>query len=111
MVDVSVKDAMDALGNELMNYLKEAGEQVTIEEKVEAKPRREPGPNMLEPFTALFGGFKEMLTLPFGGVFSFKEKDDGVASHKNDKGVAKAAAAASFQVYKNYKKGHLMPAW
>lgn len=116
MVDTSVRDALDALGKELMDFLKEAGEDVTYEEKPEEKPevKKEPPVDILEPFKALFSGFKEMALMPFGGEFfdlspkaSRKYRGDDEASDA----AARLAAALNFQIYKNYKKAHGMPAW
>jgi len=113
MVDASLKDAMDALGNELMNYLKEAGEAVTLTEPEKEEKPKKPPVNLFEPFTALFTGFKEMATMPIEGLFTMKstEKKASRGSGSANRKVAGAAAFASFQIYKNYKKAHGMPSW
>lgn len=111
MVDQSVKDAMDALGDELMKYLQEAGESVTFDEKKVEKPKKKPV-NMFEPFTALFGGFKDMFGMPFDGLWEFKEvKIRTRGTDDSSKNAAKRAASFSFNMYKNFKTAHGMPKW
>ena len=113
VVDQSVKDALDALGNELLDFLREAGEIIPEEKKDEKKDEKPKMPNMFEPFTALFGGFKEMATLPFGDIFEFKHQEKKLRRGDNPaaKKAAKTAAGFSWQMFKNYKKAHGMPAW
>ncbi len=119
MVDTSLKDALDALGDELLDYLKEAGEDEKTLEGLRLKKTEEPktqkpqGPGMLEPFTALFGGFKDLALLPFEGLrASAGGKDDAPQSIGfGDERAAKDASGAGFNVFKNYKKAHGMPAW
>ncbi len=118
LMDDTLGAAMEELGDELLQYLKESGENVEpIGKKYspqEEKPEMPKGPSVFEPFTALFGGFKDMVMMPAGPlVDSFRvnrkqEKKEGI---RGDSGVAKAAAGISFNVYKNYKKSHGMPAW
>jgi hypothetical protein len=109
MVDQSVKDAMDALGDELMLYLKDAGEDVgKIPGLKEEKQEKPPSVDFFEPFTALYKGFKEMATMPFEGLTI---KEDKKKDTRGDSGQAKKAAGAAFQIYKNFKKSHGMPAW
>jgi hypothetical protein len=118
MIDSSVKDAMEALGNDLMEYLKEAGETFPSDETKEDEPKRPKKEkrqpmNFFEPFTALFDGFKEMALLPFGGqLLPTKEERHGPrGSSSAAKDAAKDAAKTSFMVFKLYKKAHGMPAW
>jgi hypothetical protein len=112
MVDQSVKDAMDALGNELMQYLHEAGEDVHFEaQKEDKKPKKAPV-NLFEPFVALFGGFKDLFGMPFEGMFEIKS--DAPKKRGTDGasvGASKVAATFTFQMYKNYKTAHGMPKW
>ena len=115
LIDSSVKDAMEALGKELLDFLKESGENIVEEKKDDdgKKPKKEKGPsmNMLEPFMALGGGFKDLILMPFGGeMFSFKESDSA-PKWRGDEGIAKDAAKQAFNIFKLYKKAHGMPAW
>lgn len=118
MVDKSLKDAMDAMGEELLRYLREAGEEVTLEQDAaKAKPMEAPKMNLFEPFLAIFGGFKEIFMLPAGPLLdAFKEmrgkkqeKDDRSEQYKEK--PAGTAAKLSYQMYKNYKKSNQMVTW
>ena len=113
MVDSSLKDALDALGDELLQYLKEAGEDVAPLHPKKAEEREKPPRvNMFEPFTALLDGFKELATLPFEGLKESVPRNGGVSGTSyGDKKNAEGAAGSGFQIFKNYKKAHGMPAW
>jgi hypothetical protein len=114
MVDSSVKDAMEALGKELMDYLKEAGEDVTFKEEPKKEEAKPPSQSIFEPFADIFGGFKELFVSPFGvgdlNFFKEDKKKDGLIGY-GDKEQAKAANGPAFMVYKNYKKAHQMVSW
>lgn len=114
IVDESVRDAMDALGDEMFKYLKESGEDVSIFEtkKPEMKPAPPPSVSVFEPFKALFDGFKEIIMVPgesVKGMFPSAPAEDKSRSAK--KSAARGASSMSFQMFKNYKKSHGMPAW
>ncbi len=125
LVDSSVKDAMDALGKDLREYLKESGETANLgedpdekkeaEEKAKKEKEKHHSANILEPFSALYGGFKDMVTIPFGSdFFTFKEKASTPRGWANDSSTSSAritAAKTSFAVIKFYKKAHGMPSW
>jgi hypothetical protein len=112
-VDQSVRDAMDALGDELLKFLKEAGEIVEVEEKVIVKEKKEPMPDILEPFKAVFDGFVEMASLPFGSLLPAHK--EGPKQYRGEgkahSAIASRAAFFTFLIYKNYKKAHGMPQW
>ncbi len=116
MVDSSLKDALEALGDELLDYLKEAGEDEKLLESLRIKKKadvkkNEPVPvNMLEPFMAIVDGFKEIVFLPVGGQKGKEEKAPDKTGF-GDKKEAGGAAFCGFQIFKNYKKAHGMPAW
>ena len=109
LVDQSVQDAMDALGDELKKYLREAGEAVPEDEKKEEKKEAKVPLGLFEPFVALFSGVKEMAVMPFEELFPAKQevKKGG----RGDMKIASKANGAAFNMYKNYKKAHGMPAW
>lgn len=115
LVDSSIKDAMDALGDELLDYLEEAGEEVApyrLQKPEETQKEKPPSANMLEPFTALFGGFKDMFMLPFGPMMSVFKRPEKSGNYRGDKKAAKTASSFSYNVYKIYKKAHgPMPTW
>ncbi len=125
VVDKSVQNAMEALGEELEHYLAEAGEpkykdkldaEKAAAEKA-AKKKGGGGPGMFtgafEPFTALFSGFGDLF--PVGSLFPGGSKD------KPKKFVfseappnAKIGANLGVQLYqtmKNYKKSKNMLSW
>ena len=66
---------------------------------------------------ALFGGFKEILSLPFGPMKdaftkSQEKKTAPQGKQPGHESPAGLAAFLSFQVYKNFKKAHgPMPTW
>lgn len=112
VIDQSVRDALDALGDELKKYLQEAGEDVEFEKKAEEKKEeKEPKVNLFEPFTALFGGFRDMFMMPIEPVKDMFSASKEKKKDTQDWRAAGLAAAMSFQMYKNYKKSHGMPAW
>jgi len=57
MVDSSVKAAMESLGDELMRYLEEAGEEVERVKEQKEKPKK------LSPLELAYKGFREMFSL------------------------------------------------
>lgn len=107
MVDSSLKDAMDAFGGEIEEYLREAGEAMDKEEKKDEKKKDEKirGSGIEEPFVAMFKGFGEMFgaLIPIGAP---KKKSAGPKGSSGD--AEKAAEVAMFFVYKNFKKAHGM---
>jgi hypothetical protein len=121
--DESVKAAMEALGEDLEKYLAEAGEKEFEEKKkekeaAEKKKKEEDmkkSQNMLEPFTSVFSGFKELggaLFGPMGGTDEGKKSklsDEEEAAVKKDQ--AKSASGQIFNVYKNFKKSHGLLSW
>src|SRR3989339_1534275 len=57
VVDGSVKAALEALGDELMRYLKEAGEEFEERKEIPKAPPKRSG-----PFMSVFAGFAELFT-------------------------------------------------
>jgi hypothetical protein len=126
VVDKSVQSAMEALGEELEGYLAEAGEP-KYREKVEAEKKaheemaknRGGAPSMFsgvfEPFTALGGGFAEILGLKgMGSLFSadFKRKKEKAWTFPGSIGtgtrLGKDFSEPLYQAQKNFKKSHGM---
>jgi len=98
-VDGSVQAAMEALGDDLMNYLKEAGENI---------PGKEPEKKKEVPKPRLFG-----LLSPKRSVVKkpVKPKKD-MYKIKNEKAAAKKSVKGLMWIsYKNFKKSHGMVAW
>jgi len=106
-IDASVKAAMEALGSELMNYLKEAGEQHLPDTPVEQPKQR--------PKQTIFNEFKSMFrTGPGKAKVKSKPKPKKIPSVK-DKANKSAAGSHAHQMmwtcYKNYKNAHRMLTW
>ena len=108
-IDTSLAAAMDALGDDLKKYLKEA--ELLHEEKKEAKaPPKQP--SLFEPFAEIGKGFKETFTaiLPKKGkgaptaADKAKEKAEAESAEKMAKGHL-------WQCYKNFKKAHRLLTW
>lgn len=117
IIDESIKASMDALGTELKQYLKEAGEAFPEDHKPAEKKQTSNSP--LEPFAAVFGGLKDIVTA-FGGIRppekqSTKKRLTGGKSDVDlvlEMDDAKAELRRSiYQTYKNYKKLHGMLTW
>lgn len=109
-IDSTVKAAMDALGDDLANYLEEAKLQHAVEKKeVKAPPKR---PGMLEPFQEIGKGFATTITafLPQakkGGSTAAKKLKEKEEKEKAG-GMAKVHL---WQNYKNFKKAHRLLTW
>jgi len=114
LVDSSVKAALEALKDDLEEFLAEAGEPFP-DQKAQAKTRggKERRSNILDPFLSVGKGLGEMVgsVAPSTG----KNKKAGEKPFKYNKVLANKAAHAGhngmWQVYKNFKKGHKMLSW
>ncbi|MFH1916264.1 MAG: hypothetical protein ABIJ21_03290 [Nanoarchaeota archaeon] len=106
LVDASLKDAMDAFGDEIQQYLVEAGEQEEKEEKKEEKKEKPAYAGIHEPFVALFGGFAEM----FGPLIPLKKRQKKEEIKGDSKKAAIDCERSMFLLYKNFKKAHGMMA-
>jgi hypothetical protein len=108
-IDGSVQAAMEALGDELEKYLKEAGEIVDFQ-KAKKKNMKEEMAKAVDPFTSIFKGFGEIV-----GSFGSKKKDginlDPVREKQEKENAEKECAAALYQTYKNFKKNNGLWAW
>ncbi len=126
VVDKSVQAAMEALGDELEQYLAEAGEpkykdRVEAERKAaEERAKRRQGPGLfsgiLEPFAALGKGFGEM----FGGSGALVSlsmakkaapKPSYFKSLEEGGKIPTDFAKTLYQAWKNFKKVHGMLTW
>ncbi len=95
----SLKDSLDAIGDELQKYLKEAGELVG---EKEPKPKKGQG-TVFTPFTSIFKGIK--------GIFSSGKSKKPLTPKKEsiEKDAAKnIAKAKSYVLYDVFKKTHGM---
>ncbi|MBI3034961.1 hypothetical protein HYY71_01435 [Candidatus Woesearchaeota archaeon] len=111
VIDGSVKAALEALGDELMRYLKEAGEEFEEKKEIPKAPPKRSG-----PFMSVFEGFAELFT-------SFKmKKEVKQAKKKTTKtdlmklAIAKSSAEKAvkgvmWNTYHHFKKQHDMLNW
>ena len=110
VIDGSVKAAMEALGDELMRYLKEAGEEFgpKVEKKIEKS-------SFFSPYTSIFKGFSEM----FGAAKKAKKQINPKKISKTEImnmslariKAADDAKAATWTIYHHFKKHHDMLNW
>ncbi len=117
-ISESVQQAMDALGDDLKRYLKEAGEDLPFvddpKKKDENNKPRISVPAMLEPFMAIFEGFGE-IAKGFTGPSQKKEGNKEHKEHKEHKMDRKGelqhnraqqfAIGAIWEAYYRYKMG------
>ena len=109
-IDGSVKAAMEALGDELEKYLREAGEEIQLPKEKKFDARKTP--TIYDPFVATTRGVLEL----FGIRKSNKKKEAGPKLNKqeieNEKGVSKKDAKGTlWQAYKNFKKRNKCLNW
>ncbi len=109
LIDTSVKAAMESLGDELMRYLRESGED--IGPKAE---KSEKVPSALSPYTSIFRGFSEL----FGAKKAKKPEKEKKPSRTDimKLKLAKQHAESNIKsitwgVYHRFKKEHHMLNW
>lgn len=118
MVDDQLKAAMEMLGDDLENYIKEA--EGTLEDenpkkfkpgKVKGKPIQA-GDSVFDPFINIFKGFGEIgsLFVPKQLFTSGAKKSAGINPALVGKAIKKANTAM-WMVYNNYKKSHGLLSW
>jgi hypothetical protein len=108
-IDGSVKAAMVALGDELENYLKEAGEDVDFSKELDDKTAMNGIKKAVDPFTSVFGGLKEIF-----GAFRGKKSASNhnpIQLQKEKSRAAGGATACIWLTYKNFKKREGIIAW
>ncbi len=111
LIDGSVKAAMESLGDELMRYLEESGEE--FGPKKEEKEKK--SSSLISPYTSIFKGFGEL----FGIAQKAKKSPMPKKSSKDDAFkliLARNAAATdakntAWTVYHHFKKHHSMLNW
>ncbi len=110
LIDSSVKAALDALGDELLRYLEEAGEEFSPKEKELSRRKMQ----MLSPYTSVFKGFADIFA-------SFKTKKTDVKLRPTKKDIFKLSMVRSdamkkakdsmWGIYHHFKKHHDMLNW
>jgi len=111
VIDGSVKAAMEALGDELMRYLKEAGEEFEEKKEMPKAPAKRSG-----PFLSVFEGFAELFT-SFKMSKEVKQKAKrprqtdlmkmAISKQKAEDAVKKVM----WNTYHHFKKQHDMLNW
>ena len=112
IIDSSVKAAMESLGDELMRYLKEAGEDIGVRQ--DPKTERK-GSSFASPYSSVFKGFSEL----FGKAQGPKKHPRPKKPSKTDlmklssaRSIAEAETkAAAWTIYHHFKKHHGMLNW
>lgn len=110
-IDASIKAAMEGLGQELRNYLKEAGEKFQ-EKYYEEEKKSVKRPSAADPFISIFRGFGEVLGSFAGTKGEKKEKKINRWIIKKEEDIAKSEVKTNiWYMYKDYKKTHGMLIW
>lgn len=108
-IDETINQTMEALGDEFKKYLESEGE--VFEKKKDDKEERKSEP-MLEPFTLLFEGARELLSSFVPSLGEKKKKEKTPLEDDSDFGKAKGYIEFSlYQSYKNFKKAHGFLSW
>lgn len=105
-VDASVKAAMEAMGDELERYLKEAGEDVKFTPEVFASKSGKVTA-IYDPFISVIKGAGDLLGIKKGE----KESLSNVEIKKEKDIASKAVQGSLWQTYKNFKKKNKCLNW
>ncbi|MBD3204391.1 hypothetical protein GF327_08930 [Candidatus Woesearchaeota archaeon] len=115
-IDSSISEAMDALGDDLKKYLKDAGESFPDMDTKKKEEKKVRPPTIFEPFAGVVGGFKEvfetMIPKKFlsGGKKAKKEKPTH-KDHINKERAADFAKLSISTVYQRFKELYSMLYW
>ena len=112
VIDASVKAAMEALGDELMRYLQEAGEE--MEKSDEDKRVAIKAKSLAKPYVSIFKGFAELF-----GKKKTEEQKKSAKPKKTDvfqldlarSKAEKEEKSGMWEIYHNFKKHHNMLNW
>lgn len=120
-IDSSIKEALDALGDELKQYLQQAGEAFPEEKKHAGTKDTELSQALkgaAEPFSGIFGGLHEVFSPLAEGFGQLRGKGDGHGKKEDPieesleiSELKRELKSAIFASYKNYKKMHGMLTW
>ena len=108
VIDDSVRSAMEALGDELMRYLEEAGDEIPEDQKKLAKPPQKPiAKNVIAGFGEMFGFYRNKklpkLRLPNKKEMRELEMIKSVEGEK--------VKGTMWGIYHHFKKHHGMLNW
>ena len=111
VIDGSVKAALEALGDELMRYLKEAGEEVEEKKELPKAPPKRTG-----PFMSVFAGFAELFTSfkmnkPLKQARKKPTQTDELKLAIAKKNAADDVKKVMWNTYHHFKKQHEMLNW
>ena len=111
LIDASVKAAMESLGDELMRYLKEAGEE--IGPKTEKKAEKTS--SFMSPYTSIFKGFSELFGAAKKAKKEAKPKRKSKTQAMRDtlarESAETSAKSMAWTIYHHFKKHHDMLNW
>jgi len=105
----SIKEAMDALGDDLKKYLEEAEGKVKKDE-LKLKEEHE-NINVFEPFVEIFKGFRSVYYAFGFPEFKGKEETSKWQSDKDFKAAKTKSTKQAFLCFWIYKKSHRMITW
>jgi len=98
----SLNESMNSLKDELMDYLKQAGEEFKQEKKLE--PQKPPFlKELFSPFTNIFKGFNQMFRKS-----KAEKKPSGWAMEQDKKKAENTAKKLCFVLYNTFKNSHKM---
>ncbi len=111
MLDTHLADIMDSFAGDLEEFLKEAGEEIEMEEEEEPKKKKQTGLKALKevasPFTSIFGGLNELfgsvVPINIGDLFKSDSKGSG-----NPKKAAGTSGGDLQTIFKNFRKARGM---
>ena len=109
VIDASVKAAMEALGDELMRYLQEAGEE--MEKPVEDKRVAIKTKSLATPYISVFKGFKELFGRKAKAKKTPTKKTDIFKLEITRKKASDDAKLKMWDIYHHFKKHHDMLNW
>ena len=111
VIDGSVKAALEALGDELMRYLKEAGEEFEEKKEMPKPPMKRTGPFMsvFEGFAELFASFKTQKELKQAG--KKPRQTDIMKKAIARQNAENAVKKVMWNTYHHFKKQHDMLNW
>jgi len=110
ILDASVKAAMEALGDELMRYLQEAGEE--MEKPAEDKKTLIKAKSLADPYVSVFKGLSELFGKKKREAKKTTPKKVNVLQLEIAKKAAEADAKSNmWNMYHHFKKNHGMLNW
>jgi len=107
VIDASVKAAMDALGDELLRYLEEAGEEMEPKEKKIPQSKLS---RALSPYTSVYKGFNELFK-SFKPTKKSLKKDEAFEIEMDRDKAKEYAISSMWGTYHHFKKQHGMLNW